>query len=77
VRSLAPAPPIAASLILPAIFGVKIMYRCYSLLFLISFLFSYSSLLILLFLTLLTLLVGTILRLFILLFLYFKLFVVL
>jgi hypothetical protein len=49
-----------------------------SFLFLLSFLISsYSSLLILLFLPLLILLIGTMLRLLILLFLYFKLFVVL
>jgi hypothetical protein len=51
-------------------FSFWIFSFCYSLLFLLSFLFySYSSLLILLFLSLLTLLVGTILRLLILLFL--------
>ncbi len=93
-------PPIAASLILPAIFWGQnysmtgatirpnfsvfpffcfwIFSFCYSLLFLISFIFySYSSLLILLFLSLLNLLVGTILCFLILLFLNFKLFVVL
>jgi hypothetical protein len=92
MRSLAPSPPIEASLILSAIFwkctGATLRTNFFqfflfciayvSFLFLLSFLISsYSSLLIILFLPLLILLIGTMLRLLILLFLYFKLFVVL
>ncbi len=93
MRSPDPARPSLLRWSFPQYFGVKIMYRPnffrFFLFYIVfgSFLFvillfffppfSYSSLLILLFLSLFILLVGTILRLLILLFLYFKLFVVL
>ncbi len=79
MRSPAPAPPIAASLILPAIFlglqlctGATIRPNFIGFFYFVVLFFPFQFLLILLFLSLLILLVGAFLHLLILLFLYFN-----